>query len=115
MTVFDINTGLAMGVHSNTTGAAADLPAKRTAVRSAVYSCQSSAFEAPIPSARAGFWNSQAAVQAQATESKTRNALAALHSVVANYLAFDDAATETATRAANAIPRDVIQVNDLLK
>lgn len=115
MSTYDIDTPAARAVHSATTGSASDLSPKRAAVRNAVSSCQSAAFEGDIPGALAGFWNDHAAPQAQAAESKTRNALAALDVVIECYLAADFSATEFATRAADAIPRDVIQVNDRLK
>ena len=109
-----IDAGLAMGVHQNTSNAAGVLGTRRGAVRDSVHACGGAAWVESVPAALAAFWNDQAAVQAQAAESKVRNALAALDAVVANYLTFDFEAAALASRAGDAIPRDVTFVSDKL-
>lgn len=112
MSGWEMDTNLAMGIHGLASGDAAKLPAARTAIRNAVSGAASAAYEEDIPAALHGFWNDDAAPQAQAAESKIANALTALDSMVANYLAADYASAAVASQAADAIPRNVTHIDD---
>lgn len=114
MSEWDLDTGAAMGVHSRTKSAVDDLADLRTKVRDAVESCTSSAKDEQLPAALRSFWNDHAAQQAQAAQSKAKNATAALNAMVQCYIRADYENAAVASNAADAIPRDVIKVNDKL-
>lgn len=111
---FLIHTGEAKRIQETTDTEVSQLAGLRKNLRNGVETARAILDDGPIPAALDDFWNSQCAVQCQAAETKGANATLALKSVIASYLAFDDDATELATRAADNVPKNVTTVTDQL-